>query len=176
MKKIFALLLALCLLPAMAACGGAGKTVVGTWNSKVDLKEYLGSELGEMGDYLQSVDVEMKLVMNENKTFVMELDATAVIPAMKDAMMSYMTDMLDSMGMTADQFEAAYGSSLEAVVEETIQEMDTTGLNETISGTYTEENGKLILSANGTDNTGSWEDDELSLDLDDYGQLTFTRG
>lgn len=90
MKKLFALLLAFCLLLSLPACGGRSKTAVGTWNSKLDLKNLVGDRLDEILDYLESTDVEVTLVMKEDKTFTMTLDGNGVASAVKKAATAFL--------------------------------------------------------------------------------------
>ena len=175
MKKAFAFLLALCLVFSLAACG-ASKTEEGIWQGKIDLKAVAGDELGEMADYLQSADVDVILELKADKSFDLKMDASAMLPVLKDAMRAYMEDMLASMGMSVEDFEAAYGQSLDAMIDAAVQEMNTDDLNQNISGTYTEDNGKLVLTpASGSVVNGAWSGDSLTLQEDGIGDITFAR-
>ena len=175
MKKYIALLLALVMVFALAACGST-KSPAGSWTAKVNLAEIAGDSMGEMADYLKDMMVDVNLEMNEDKTFVLQLDANSAIPALKEGMRAYMNDMLTGMGMTAEDYEAAAGASLDDLIDEAIAEMDPEDLSETLTGTYTLEGSKLTLTADdGTLNTGTWDGDTLKLDVDEFGQLSFTR-
>ena len=176
MKKLFALLLAFCLLLSLPACGGRSKTAVGTWNSKLDLKNLVGDRLDEILDYLESTDVEVTLVMKEDKTFTMTLDGNGVASAVKKAATAFFADLLDSLGITQAQYEEITGKSLEATIEEAAGKIDAGILSGTVSGTYRDEKGSLILTAKGFSAKGSYEGDLLSLNASGAGKMTFTRG
>lgn len=175
MKRFFALVLALCLVFALAACGSTSSPA-GSWTAKVNLVEVAGDELGEMADYLKDMQVDVNLDMNEDKTFVLQMDAASAIPALKEGMRGYLNDMLSEMGMTAEDYETMSGSSLDALIDEAVAEMDPEDLGETLKGSYTVEGTKLTLTAeDGSLNTGTWDGDTLKLDIDGVGELAFTR-
>ena len=175
MKKLFAFVLALCMVFALAACGST-QSPAGSWTAKVNLMEIAGDELGEMAEYVQDMQVDVNLDLNEDKTFTMKMDAASAIPALKEGMRAYLNDMLSEMGMTAEDYEATAGKSLDALIDEAIAEMDSEDMSETIKGTYKVEGTRLTFTADdGTLNTGTWDGDTLKLDVDDFGQLAFTR-
>ena len=175
MKRIFTLVLALCLVFALAACGGS-KTAAGSWQAKVNLADIAGDELGDMAGYFKDVNVDVNLEMRTDKTFTLNIDAASAAPAMKDGMRAYVEDMLGQMGLTAEDYEAQSGKTLDAIIDEALSEFNSGELSQTFSGTYTDEGGKLLLSADdGSTNTGTWEEDVLTLDVETIGQLAFTR-
>ena len=175
MKRFFALMLVLCMVFALAACGST-KSPAGSWTAKVNLVDIAGDELGEMVDYMKEMNVDVNLEMNEDKTFVLKMDAASAMPALKEAMRAYLNDMLSEMGMTAEEYESQSGSSLDALIDEAIAEMDSEDLSETVKGTYTVEGTKLTLTAeDGTVNTGTWDGDTLKLDVSSIGEMAFTR-
>ena len=175
MKKFFALLLVLCMIFALAACGG--KNAVGTWQGKVNLAEVAGAELGELKDYMKDANVDFILELKSDNTFTLQMDGTALMPILKDAFRAYLDDMLSSMGMTAADYEAAAGQSVDALIDSALAEMNTDDLNKSISGTYTDDGGKLVLTPNdgSAPVNGSWEKDALTLHDDDIGDIAFTR-
>ena len=116
MKRIFAFMLVLCMVFALAACGSA-KSPAGSWTAKVNLADIAGDSMGEMADYLKDMMVDVNLDMNEDKTFVLKMDANSAIPALKEGMRAYMNDMLTGMGMTAEDYEAAAGASLDDLID-----------------------------------------------------------
>ena len=62
MKKLLALLLALALGLSLAACGGAKSDIVGTWQGKVDMTEYIVSKgNADIGAVLSDQGVDMPL-------------------------------------------------------------------------------------------------------------------
>ena len=175
MKKFFALLLVLCMVFALVGCGG-GKSVAGTWQSKVSLVEVAGDELAELKDYMADANVDFVLEMKADKTFTMSMDATTMMPVLKDAFRAYLDDMLGQMGFTAADYEAMTGQSVDAMIDETLAGMGD-DLNKTFTGTYTEDGGKLVLNSDDGSKPieGSWEGDTLTLHDDDIGDIAFAR-
>lgn len=176
MKKFFTLLLALCLVLSLTACGGPNKTAAGTWNSKLDLRDLVGDELDEILNYLESTDVEVTFVMKEDKTFTMTVDGSEVASAVKAAATAFFVDLLDSLGITQAQYEAITGKSLESMIGEAVGIINDEVLRRTVTGTYKDERGSLTLSAKSFSARGSWEGDLLSLTVPGIGKMLFTRG
>ena len=176
MKKAFALLLALCLVLSLAACGGQSKTAAGTWKSKLDLKDLVSDKLDEILDRLEKTDMEVTLVLHEDKTFLLTMDGTGVADAVKDAAAAFFAEVLDSLGICQEQYEQISGKSLETMIEEAAGKINTEILSQGVTGTYTEEKGTLLLKAKGFSARGSWEGDVLSLNASGVGKMTFTRG
>jgi uncharacterized lipoprotein YehR (DUF1307 family) len=175
MKKFFALLLVVCLVFALAGCGGS-KSPAGTWQAKINLAEVAGDELAELKDYLKDANVDLALEMREDKTYTLSMDGTALKPVLKDAFRAYLNDMLTQMGMTAEDFESLSGQSIDAMIDEALEQMDTSELNKSVNGTYTEDGGKVTLTPeSGTVLSGTWEGDTLTLHDDDLGDIAFTR-
>lgn len=184
MKKIAALLLALCMIFALAACSSASqasaptpepKTIVGAWNAKLNFVEFAGEDLGDMAEIFKDINFDMVLEMKEDKTFSMAMDATSAMPALKEAFSTYLTKMIEAEGMTVEQFEELSGGTLDQLIEEALGELDFSEMDVSSSGTYTEENGKLVLTEeNGSAMEGSWSEDTLTLNADGR-QISFTR-
>ena len=176
MKKAFALLLALCLVLSLAACGGQSKTAAGTWKSKLDLKDLVSDKLDDILDRLEKTDMEVTLVLHEDKTFLLTMDGTGVAAAVQEAATAYFTGLLDSLGLSQEQYEQISGKSLETMIEEAVGKIDQEVLSRDVTGTYTEEKGSLVLKAKGLSARGSWEGDVLTLTVAGIGKMTFTRG
>ena len=145
MKRLFALLLTLCLCLPLAACGGLTQTAMGTWNARLDLKRLVGEGLGGILDHLKSTDVSVTMVLHEDKSFHLTVDGTGVAAAVQEAATAYFTDLLDSLGVTQEQYEQISGKSLETMIEEAVGKIDQTVLSRDVTGTYTEEKGDLVL-------------------------------
>lgn len=149
---------------------------VGTWVGKINLAEAAGQQLGELAPYLADANVELVLELREDNSFTLTLDATVIMPLLKDAFLAYLNDMLSDLGMTAEDFEAMTGQSLDALIDEALAEMDTESLIQNISGTYTVDGEALVLSASGSiPINGTWEGDKLVLHEGDLGDIAFTR-
>ena len=176
MKKIFALLLALSMVFALAACGG-GKTCEGTWNASLNLAELAGDELGDMGELFKDINVAVNLDLNKDKSYVLSIDAASALPAIREAVKSYLTKVAEEQGISLEQLEELSGQTLDAMLDEAMQEANFEELSQTFKGTYTEEGGKLTLNpeeAGGQINTATWENDTLTMDAGGK-TITFTR-
>ncbi len=151
-------------------------TPAGTWYAQINLAEVAGDELGELAAYLGDANVDLILELKDDNSFTLQMDGTAMLPVLKDAFRAYLNDMLSSMGMTAADYEAAAGQSLDVLIDEALAELDISDLNKSVTGTYTEADGSLTLSPLlGTPLRGSWEGDSLTLTDDDIGLIRFTR-
>jgi outer membrane protein assembly factor BamD (BamD/ComL family) len=151
-------------------------TPTGTWYAQINLAEVAGDELGELAAYLGDANVDLILELKDDNSFTLQMDGTALLPVLKDAFRAYLNDMLSSMGMTAADYEAAAGQSVDALIDEALAELDISELNESVSGTYTDADGSLTLSPFlGTPLRGSWEGDDMVLYDDDLGAIRFTR-
>ena len=176
MKRFLPLLLALCLCLSLAACGGQSKTAVGTWNARLSIKRLVGEGLGQILDHLKTTDVKVTLELHEDKSFLVTVDGSGVASAVQEAATAYFTGLLDSLGLTQEQYEQICGKSLETMIEEAVGKIDQGVLSRDVTGTYTEEKGSLVFKSNGFSARGSWEDDLLTLTVIGVGKMTFTRG
>ena len=205
MKKYFALLLALCMIFALAACSSPkaaqntdgtanetanettnettnetapetapeAKTVVGTWEGSISIADVAGEEIPEGYEAFKSINLDMVLELKSDNSFSIAIDGEKAKPAMREAMASIVNTMLEQQGMTPEQFEEASGQTVDSLIEEGMAELDFSDL--TYSGTYTEENGKLLLNREDKDPMeGTWAEDTLSLDLEGV-KVDFTR-
>ena len=151
-------------------------TVVGTWISTVDLMEVLGEENDEMGQYFSGLQVDLILDIRSDGTFTLSLDGESMIPGMKRGMRAYLEAYMEENGITAEQLESITGQSVDDLISEAIAEMDTEDLNKSLSGTYTEENGQIVLtSENEKNDKGSWSGSKLDMEVEDYGKVSFIR-
>ena len=176
MKKPFALLLALCLCLSLAACGGQSKPAAGTWKSRLELKDLVSDKMVDILDHLEKTDLEVTLVLQEDKTFRLTVDGTGVADAVKEAATAFFAELLDSLGVSPEQYEQISGKSLETMIEEAVGKIDQEVLSRDVTGTYTEEKGSLVLQAKGLSARGSREGDVLTLTIAGIGKMTFTRG
>lgn len=163
MKKFFALLLALSMIFALAACGGA-KTPAGNWVGTINFAELVGEEIPEDYEMFKNLNLDVILELKSDNTFSLAIDGEKAMPAMREAMAAFLNTMLEQQGLTAEDFEAMSGQTVDALIDEGMKELDFTEMSTT--GTYTEEKGALVLTEkNGTEYKGSWEKDTLSLDF-----------
>ncbi|MGN0982044.1 MAG: hypothetical protein ACI4O0_04035 [Candidatus Limivicinus sp.] len=95
MKKLLALLLVLALGLSLAACGSAKSDIIGTWQGRVDMTEYIvskldrayeeafasgddGMELVSIRDYLGNFDPVYTYVFNEDGSYALTVDEASL--------------------------------------------------------------------------------------------------
>lgn len=95
MKKLLALLLVLALGLSLAACGSAKSDIIGTWQGRVNMTEYIigrldrayeeefasgddGVELTSIRDYLGSFDPVYIYVFNEDGSYALTVDEASL--------------------------------------------------------------------------------------------------
>ena len=151
MKKILALILALCMIFALAACGSEkGFNVVGTWSAPVDLVKTMAEAEPETAAMFgeDPINIEMLLIFAEDGTVKADVSLDEAIPALKAAMIPYMTKMIEEeYGMTLEDFESAMGMTLDELVDQQLdpESMKESFDNEDLNGTYVVEGDKVIV-------------------------------
>ena len=144
MKKLFAAMLVLAILFSLAACQIGKETIVGSWVCKFDLGSIMNEKLGEsVGEELEipSTSANMNIVFDFTEdgrlTLSMEIDAESVgkyMEEMADSVIDYLYKVGEGSGLTKEQmessFETAYGKSLEAYVDEILEEAKESMVNE----------------------------------------------
>ncbi len=236
MKKILALLLALCMIFALAACGAEKEEsaeesrsaerserrksdateekeeapaeeapaeeapaeeapaeeapaeeapaeeafdVVGTWSAPIDLIKIMAATSPEAAEMFGEgpINMEMLLIFAEDGTVTGDANLDEAIPALKAAMVPYMTQMIEEQfGMTLEDFEAAAGMTLDELLD---QQLDPDAIKESfadkdMNGTYVVDGDKVII--NGKDeNALTIKDGTLVIDSPEMGEMIFTR-
>lgn len=165
-RKIVSVLLVLCMVMLLGGCGSSEKdALVGTWEAEMNLADVLNEGVASSGEeelaqylYVDSFNMTMILIFNEDDTYSMKLDESGLndaIEQLKDdyqvGIEQYFLDMMASMGveMTIDEIVEAMGMSMEElldsiVTEEMIQDMLDSS---SFEGKFEAADGKLYLSA-----------------------------
>lgn len=196
-KNLLALLLALVMLVAcvglLAGCGGSkAKDLVGTWTAEMDMsegfkanfadamvEEMANAGLGDMSaddlfdlTRLNAV-MEWKMVMNEDGSMTMSMDAQkladslqdvmtdsevkikAAIPTIMEAMfaqqgmsMEDVEALLAAQGMSMDDMVDELGNELSAAISEGMTDIDSSEMSVEESGYYTVNGNKLYVVDN----------------------------
>ena len=160
--KLIALVLALALVLSLTACAGKA-SIVGTWKYTLDFKKLMeaSGELSTEGgeDNQEMVDAMVKLFdgltmvlvmdLKEDKTFTMSTDE-ASLKAAAEQMKERIPDLLKTMFGGEEGLNAMLetsGQTMDEITESFSEQfnMDDMKLEET-KGTYTYEEGKLVLT------------------------------
>ncbi|MBO4419098.1 MAG: hypothetical protein J5789_04670 [Oscillospiraceae bacterium] len=171
--KLFALILALCLVFSLAACSKSGASVVGVWKYTLDFSKAMESAgstadlsaLGSMGDSLVDAFKDMNIILvldlredNTCKFYVDEASARAAVDQMMSKMGDILPGLLASMLGVSEaeimEMLEAEGVSMDDVMAEMMGQFSTEDLVSQLAenskeGTYRFENGKLYLTETG---------------------------
>lgn len=181
MKRWIALLLCLVMaLGLMAGCGKEEESIVGTWETEVDISEMLADVVSEAVGSTPEVfafeDLKITLVItfNEEGTYEMSCDEASaqemfdeLMDQMPAIMTAYLEELLQGTGVTVDQALAAQGTTMEELIEQSfsndmvddmVSEMET-------NGDWEIEDGKLYLD--GEECEYDLSGDELTIDIGD---------
>ena len=187
MKRVLAQLLVLAIGLSLAACGGGKKSdIIGTWQGKIDMTEYIvskldrgfeetfasgedGVELTSVRDYLGSFDPVYTYVFNEDGSYALTVDEASLhdqIEEFKTGLEAYcryfyaevLSMTLVELGM-ADQVNGV--EELEAIMgvslDEAINEMVGMELRDLISQAVEEELGTAQKMAGKINSEGKYK-------------------
>lgn len=201
MKKALALVLgAALLMGALAGCG-KGKSgdsgLVGRWRAGVDISDALNAQTAAngLGEFATVSGFELTLALELKDDGTYALDATAdlapVRQQMKAGIETYFQSMLEGQDMTVDDALASAGTSVDAILDQTLgqQALDELTADFKAQGQYEAREGKLYWSAapdqapEGDAQSYTREGDALTLDaggsalggLASFLPLTFVR-
>lgn len=146
--------------------------IVGLWIANVKLMDIMQEE-DDVAQYFANVSFDMVLDLRSDNSFILSMDSSQVLPTMRVAMMGYMNVLLEENGVTAEDMEKVYGKPMDEIVEDLLAEMDFSEMEQSMTGTYTEKDGKIVLTADGSENTGSWSGSTLTMDVEEFGQMKF---
>ena len=167
MKKFISILLVLAMVLMLGACGGPSEkdALLGSWKTVLDMTDIFNDSMAagageEMGPYLevQSFDLVMTLTLNQDDTYSMILDETALestVQAIRADLQAgieqYLVDSVAAMGveMSIEDILAASGISMEDMMAEIISDemIDSLVSDITAEGKFKAKDGKLFLSA-----------------------------
>ena len=148
--------------------------IYGIWVAEIDLLTFLGEEDEEMAGLLDGITAQITLELRSDESFILSLDAEALIPALRMALLGYFEQVLEESGMSAEDFEKMTGMSLEATVDAALTELDAGEMGAALAGTWEQKDDQLILKAdNSKEETATLQGGKLTFSTDEYGDLCF---
>lgn len=201
MKKILALVLGVALLMGTLAGCGRGKSeaddLIGRWRGTVDFSDALNAQtaangLGEFAT-VSGFELTLELELKDDGTYILgaAADLAPVKEQMKAGIEAYFQSMLEGQDMTVDDALASAGTSVDAILDQTLgqQALDDLTADFKAQGQYEAREGRLYWSAapnqtpEGDGQSYTREGDALTLDaggstlggLASFLPLTFTR-
>ncbi len=191
MKKklsfLLCLVLTLAMTFAMVGCGETEKdddkgtnkkkaeSVVGTWETEVDMLDFLLDEIGddEAGNYIDMDEfvIKMSVEMDKDGKYAVSVDKDAfedqLVTMMKGMMENMMQAAANEAGVTLDEFMSAAGMTMDELVESALAEADMDTLMadfEDETGTYEYKDGKLVFDG----------EDEWTIEFDGASKFEVT--
>jgi len=172
MKKKLAVVLCLVMvfMLALTGCGESSK-LVGKWEAKVDLTEFLKEDMdNEMLEFIDIDDFSIVLVMEFDKdgTYERSVDEDAfedsienVKKSFKKGMTKYFEDLIDEQGldMTVEEVLEMSDTDMDEVIDQAFDKDMWSEMTEAVKckGQYKAEDGKIYMSVD--------EDDEPDDDM-----------
>lgn len=165
LTKLLALVLALALVLSLTACAGKA-SIVGTWKYTMDYNKLMESMSEEEGTDAEDEDMKglvdamnklfegltmvIVLDLKEDNTFTMSTDEASMKAAnelIKERMPDFLKSMFGEDGLNAMLGE---GQTMDDLVNNYAEEFNTDDMEmEETKGTYTYEDGKLVLTPEG---------------------------
>ncbi len=152
------------------------ESIVDTWVGTLELKPFLVEEVPELEELLDSAPASVNLEMREDGTYTLTLDATIMLPNLKTALYAYLEQMCKEKGLTVAELEEQAGKSLDELIEEALQEMDLSELNQSLDGVYEENNGQVTWDPGAGETKGLFTGDTLIFSVEGFGEVMLTRG
>ena len=149
--------------------------IADTWLGTMDILELIVAMEPDLGNYMEKAPVNLTMEIRADGTYTMEMDGSPILPELKAAMYSYIDQLCEENGLTVAEFEQAQGESLEETIEEALEEMDLSSLNQTIEGVYELSGTELILDKGAEETRGTYTGDTITFSLEGLGEAVLTR-
>ena len=170
MKRLFAVILSLCMIFALTGCGAS---VVGTWTGRGDAVDSLSQQIDpELAAYITTVPYDVTINIDKDGTYTYIFDLSPAMPELKTAIRNYLEDYIVSSGYTVEFFESAVGMTLDEYVEDAAKDMTST---ESGGGSYTFEKGVLTLDPGTSGELVCPVNGKTFTMTTDFGPVTMTR-
>lgn len=149
--------------------------IVGVWEGTLDIKEFLGELVPELGEQLESAPVNASLEVREDGGYTLTLDAAPLLPSLRDAMLAVYRQMGEESELSQEQLEESFGMSLEEKAEETIRSLELEALNRTVEGVYELAGDDVTWDKGPQETHGSYTGDKLVFSLHRFGDVELSR-
>lgn len=150
--------------------------ITGTWVGIVDMRDFVVESAPDMDGYLNSAPVAITMEMRDDGTYTLIIDATTAIPAVTEALRSYVEATCAENGLTQAEFEAAIGMTIDEFLEEAVSQMDLEGAVQTVTGEYVEEDGKVTWDPGAEETRGIFTGSILTFSVEGFGDTVLSRG
>ncbi len=181
MKKRIALVLCLVLVAGVMVGCGKADTVVGAWETELDMSRLLAQSLGGEGEELEKyfdfsgLTMKLELTFDEDGTYVMQADEasasamfTKLVDVMAAGMGDYMVASFKAQGteFTVKDIEDMMGGSIEEMVKELFTEESLDDLLDDMEteGEYEYEDG--VLTMDGEECDCRLKGNKMTLDME----------
>lgn len=181
--KLNSLLATVCsvsLLIGTSACSAEPNPLVGTWESKIEMTDFLNDASGDAADFFDwsSLFFTMELELKEDKTFVWQYNEESIENLLKDTRSVYeygVSEYLDyliekeNLNMTQEEALDILGMTFEDMVDGMMQQAEDSMKIESFEGTYSIKGDELHLLYEGYDGDAEilkFECDGTSLTID----------
>ena len=109
--------------------------------------------------------------MREDGSYLMSLDASPMLPALRAAMYGYIEQLCKDNGISVEDYEESTGKTLEETVDEALEAFDLNDINQTVEGVYEEANGQVIWDKGAGETRGLYTGDTLVFSLESFGEV-----
>ena len=148
--------------------------IVGLWVAPVDLGSIEGED-GDSQDFMQNVSFNLVLDFRSDNSLLLYIDKESMLPSLKAGMKALFEETLAENNMSVEAAEAAYGMSLDEIIDSLLEEMDFSELDVQARGSFSEKDGEILVKfEDGSEQQGTWSGSSLSIEVEEFGTLEFS--
>ena len=96
---------------------GDDRGIVDLWVGTMDIKPFIEEAEPELGALLESAPMSITMEMREDGSYLMSLDASPMLPALRAAMYGYIEQLCKDNGISVEDYEESTGKTLEEIEE-----------------------------------------------------------
>lgn len=150
--------------------------LTGTWIGVADMRGTFVEAVPDIAPYLTLLPVSVVMEMRTDGTYTCTMDPSLAEPVLKEAMRAYVLDLCEKNNTTVEQFEQNQGKTMDEYLDEAIAEMNLSGSANSITGKYTEKDGKVTWDPGAGETLGLFTGDLLTFSLEGFGDVVLSRG